>query len=408
MHLPLASLLPLVGLFLEVAADLTVLGVGSKDKIPNSYIVVLKPSTNQTQVQEHTQHITTYHTSQSLRRRAGTAGIRGQFDIQGTGPGFKGYTVQCDSGTLKEILRSPEVQYVEQEGVTRVQITQKSSTWGLSRISWKTLPNPPYSYRYLDSWGGRGVTVYVVDTGVRITHKELEARASWGYNAVPKSPNADNHGHGTHVAGTVGGKTYGVAKYAWIKAVKVIGDDGKGQDSYTLAGLDYISKNAKPGKSVVNMSIGGSKSQAVNDAITALYRKGIVVVAAAGNENEDAGLSSPASATNAITVAAIDDTDTRADFSNYGRVVDVFAPGVNVLSLGIDSDTATKYDNGTSMAAPHVAGLAAYYISSNSYSYQDPRTVPRSIYERILSTAQNGIVKKAGPGTPNRVVYNGW
>ncbi|KAK6496168.1 Basic amino-acid permease [Arthrobotrys musiformis] len=396
--LPLASLLPLAGLFLQAAADLTVLGAGGKDKIPNSYIVVLKPSTNQAQIQEHTQKISNYHTRRSLHERGVTTGIRGQFGIQS----FKGYTVECDRGTLDQILSSPEVQYVEQESKTTVKVTQKQSTWGLARLSWKTLPKQPYSYRYQNTWGGRGTTVYVVDTGVRVTHKEFEKRASWGYNAVPGSANADNHGHGTHVAGTAAGKTYGVAKYARIVAVKVIGDDGTGQDSYTLAGLDYISKVAKPGKSVVNMSIGGPKSEAVNAAVQALYKKGILVVAAAGNENENAGLSSPASAPSAITVGATDDSDTRASFSNFGSIVDIFAPGVNILSASYVSDTAVRYDNGTSMASPHVAGLAAYFISSRS-TYQSPLI----IHNLLISTSQRGLVKSPGP-TPNRLAYNGW
>ncbi|KAF3205588.1 hypothetical protein TWF192_001981 [Orbilia oligospora] len=399
MHfIPLASILPLAGLILQVAADLTVLGAGSKDKIPNSYIVVLKPSTNQVQVQEHTQRISNYHTRRSLQERGVTTGIRGQFDIQSV----KGYTVECDHGTLSQILSSPEVQYVEQEGKTKVQVTQKPSTWGISRISWKTLPKAPYSYRYQNTWGGRGTTIYIVDSGVRVSHKEFESRATWGYNAVPDSPNADNHGHGTHVAGTAAGKTYGVAKYARIVAVKVVGDDGTGQDSYTLAGLNYISKVAKPGKSVINMSIGGPKSEAVNAAIEALYKKGIVVVVAAGNENENASLSSPASARSAITVGATDETDTRASFSNFGSVVDIFAPGVNILSADIISDTAARLDNGTSMASPHVAGLAAYFISS--------RTTPQSplnIHSLFITYSQKGLVKSPGP-SPNRLAYNGW
>ncbi|KAF3937148.1 Oryzin [Dactylella cylindrospora] len=249
----LVSLLTLAGLVLQVAADLSVLGAGGRDKIPNSYIVVLKSSTNQTQVQEHTQRITGYHSRRSIRERDNTVGIKSHFGIESTG--FKGYAVECDGRTLSQILRSPEVAYVEQEGKTKVQYTQRPSTWGLARISHKDLPWP-YVYRYQGTWAGKGTTVYILDTGVRVSHKEFEGRAKHGYNAVG-GYNADRYGHGTHVAGTVAGKTYGVAKKANIVAVKVLNDEGNGRDSQTIAGLNYVE---------------------------ALYKKGIIVVVAAGND----------------------------------------------------------------------------------------------------------------------------
>ncbi|KAK6332676.1 hypothetical protein TWF730_004336 [Orbilia blumenaviensis] len=405
MHfVPISSLLPLVGLFLQASAQLTVLGAGGKDTIPNSYIVVLKPSANRTQVQEHTHRINTYHRARSLEERAGTTGIGGEFSIDsvGSGPTFQGYSVHCDARTLQEILHSSEVQYVEQEGKTSVDLTQKPSTWGLARISWKSLPWP-YSYRYNSKWAGRGTTVYVVDTGVRVTHKQFERRARFGYNAVPGTKNNDKFGHGTHVAGTVAGKTYGVAKLANIVAVKVLNDKGEGTNGYTIKGLNWIGRNAKRYKSVVNMSLGGGRSKAVNDAVEALYRKGIVVVVSAGNKGLLASNYSPASAPNAITVGATDDWDWKAYFSNYGTSVDVFAPGVNVLSAWGTSDTATKYEDGTSMAAPHVAGLAAYFISSKTTNQS-----PLTIRNRIVNTSLKGKIWYPGTGSPNRLAYNGW
>lgn len=406
MHLiSLSSLLPLAGLILQAAAEpRTVLGAGVKDKIPNSYIVVLKPNTNQTQIQEHTHRITNYHAARSLEERGTTTGIRSHFSIDSVGPSFKGYNVECDGRTLREILSSPEVDYVEQEGKNSAQVTQQGSTWGLSRISWKiwNLPLRP-SYRYQATWAGRGTTVYVVDTGVRTTHREFEGRAVFGYNAIRTRYNTDRNGHGTHVAGTVAGKTYGVAKQARIVSVKVLDDEGNGRDSISIDGLNWIGRRAKAGKSVVNMSLGGPRSKSLNDAVEALYRKGIIVVVSAGNKGLLANNYSPASAPNAITVGAIDDWNYRAYFSNYGSRVDIFAPGVDILSAWWTSDTATRYLDGTSQAAPHVAGLAAYFISSKT-SYQSPLT----IYNRLIATSQKNTIWSVGAGSPNRLAYNGF
>ncbi|KAF3170316.1 hypothetical protein TWF225_010440 [Orbilia oligospora] len=403
MHLlSLATLLPLVGFFLQASADLQLLNANSKQRSPNSYIVVLKPSTNRTQAEEHTHRITTYHRARSLDERAGTTGIGGSFNIDGTGPSFKGYNVHCDGRTLREILRSPEVQYVEADTKTKSDLIQSGSTWGLARISWRRLPKT-YSYRYASAWNGIGITAYVVDSGVRITHQQFEGRARWGYNAVPRSSNTDKFGHGTHVAGTIAGKTYGVAKKAKIVAVKALDDKGDGFHSYTIACLNWIGRNAKAGKSVVNISLGGEKSKAVNDAVEALYKKGIVVVVSAGNKNNFASLYSPASAPNAITVAASTSGDERAKFSNYGTSVDIFAPGQNVLSAWYTSNTALKYRDGTSMAAPHVAGIAAYLLSSK-VSYQSPLT----IRNRIVTLSRKGYISKAGTGTVNRLAWNGY
>ncbi|KAK6529077.1 subtilisin-like serine protease [Orbilia ellipsospora] len=396
------SLFALSGLFLQVTARLSVLGHGEKGKIPNSYIVVFYPSVNDTQIQEHTHHISTYHARRDLQKRGATAGIRDHFNLEHNGPGFKGYTVECDSQTLNQILSSPDVKYVEQEGTVTKQVTQKSSTWNLARISWKSLPSA-WSYRYQATWAGKGTTIYVVDTGVRTTHKEFENRATWGYNAIAGTPNSDQNGHGTHVAGIAAGKTYGVAKLARIVAVKVLDLNANGKVSYTLAGLNYVSKVAKPGKSVVNMSLGGARSQSLNDAVEALYKKGIIVVVAAGNDGDVASAYSPASAKDAITVGATDYTDTMAYFSNYGFYIDLLAPGVSVISSWSTSDTASKYEDGTSMASPHVAGLAAYLLSSTT-AIQSPLT----IYNKLVSLSLKNIVDFVPSGTANRLAYNGF
>ncbi|KAF3924646.1 Oryzin [Arthrobotrys entomopaga] len=335
-----ASLIALACLFLEVTARLTVLGHGEKGKIPNSYIVVFHPTVNETQMNEHTHHIGHYHAHRKLEVRGKTAGIHNHFNMEHKGPGFKGYMVECDPQTLDQILRSPE---------------------------------------------------------------EFEKRASWGYNAVAGSPNSDQNGHGTHVAGIAAGKNFGVAKLAKIVAVKVLDANGNGKVSYTLAGLNYVSGVAKSGKSVINMSLGGARSQSLNDAVEALYKKGIIVVVAAGNDADVASAYSPASAKDAITVGATDIGDGLADFSNYGFYIDILAPGVDILSSWATSNTATNTQDGTSMAAPHVAGLAAYLLSSTTVTQS-----PLTIYNKLISLSLKNVIGFVPSGTANQFAYNGF
>jgi oryzin len=233
----------------------------------------------------------------------------------------------------------------------RAPLMQLNAPWGLGRISHRT---PSYSDYYWDSTSGQNVRVYVVDSGIQTSHAEFEGRAVWGANLVAGSADVDENGHGTHVAGTVGGKTFGVARKATLVAVKVLKADGSGSYSDIIAGIEWAVSNATAlgivNKSVINMSVGGLVSPALNNAVKQATDAGITFVVAAGNSNRDAIAYSPASAPSAITVGASDGTDQRAWFSNWGLSVDLFAPGVAVLSSVIgSSNTGTAYYTGTSM-----------------------------------------------------------
>ena len=212
--------------------------------------------------------------------------------------------------------------------------------------------------------------------------------------------NTDGNGHGTHCAGTVAGSTYGVAKAAKLVAVKVLGADGGGTTSGVISGIQWVGTNA-PAKSVLSMSLGGGASSALNTAVRNTIAKGVTVVVAAGNDGANAANYSPASEPLAITVGAIDINDNRASFSNYGSVVDIFAPGVNVLSSWIGSNSATNTISGTSMACPHVAGLAAYLIALEGLS------TPAAVQSRIKALGTSGKVISPGSGSPNLIAYNG-
>ncbi|KAL6406033.1 hypothetical protein AUP68_10594 [Ilyonectria robusta] len=244
---------------------------------------------------------------------------------------------------------------------------------------------------------------YIIDTGIRTTHVEFEGRAVWGANFIAGSRNTDEHGHGTHVAGTVAGKTYGVAKRATVVAVKVLDQNGSGTMSGVILGLSWAVNNAKARgiakKAVVNMSLGGSFAASLNAAVKAATDAGLTVVVSAGNSNANSALYSPASAPSAITVGAVEGTNYRAWFSNFGSLVDIFAPGVSTLSAYHLSNTGSRYLAGTSMASPHVAGLAAYFIAKEILSGSI------AVTNRILGAAVSGVVGDP-QGSWDRVAYN--
>jgi cerevisin len=257
---------------------------------------------------------------------------------------------------------------------------QRSAPWGLARISHRPrLTFGTFSRYDYDNKGGEGVTVYIIDTGINVVHKEFEGRATWG-KTIPQDQDIDANGHGTHCAGTIGSRKYGVAKAAQLVAVKVLGSNGSGTMSDVVGGVLWAATRAKEameaakaefaatGKtnhkgSVANMSLGGGKSQALDDAVNRAVDSGMHFAVAAGNDNKDACAYSPAAAEKAVTVGASTLGDDRAYFSNYGKCVDVFAPGLNVLSTYIGSETATTTMSGTSMASPHTAGMLAYLLS---------------------------------------------
>ncbi|KXN84282.1 hypothetical protein AN958_12788 [Leucoagaricus sp. SymC.cos] len=291
------------------------------------------------------------------------AGVTHTWD--GTLNGFAG---QFDEETVDSLRSNPDVETITEDGVMHTFVTQANAPWGLSRLSSSTkLRNQDtsaltFSYTY-DASAGSGVDIYIVDTGVFTAHSQFGGRASWGATFGGYA-DADGNGHGTHCAGTAAGSQFGVAKSANIIAVKVLSDAGSGAVSDIVSGLNFVTSQASfTGRpSIVSMSLGGSASTSLDNAVASLTSAGIHVAVAAGNDNSNAGNTSPARAPSAVTVGASTIADARASFSNFGSVVDVFAPGQNVISAWIGSTTATNNISGTSMATPHIAGLIAYLI----------------------------------------------
>lgn len=313
---------------------------------------------------------------------------------------LKGFAIYLPdvAGTafVEAMKKNPKVVSVENDTIMKVDATTQSNPdWGLDRIDQKNLPLDS-AYSYLQT--GSGTTAYIVDTGILSTHQQFSGRVLSGYTAISDGNGInDCHGHGTHVAGTVGGSTYGVAKNVSLVPIRILGCDGSGASSNVIAGLDWILKNGKK-PAVVNMSLGGEANASLDSAVENLFNNGYVMVVAAGNSNTDACSTSPARVSKAITVAATDSTDTRASYSNYGSCVDIFAPGSQINSSWIGSNTATKVLNGTSMATPHVVGVVAEMLQST------PTTTPQTISTNLLNQASSNVVKNPS-GSPNRLLY---
>ncbi|CAN5583009.1 S8 family peptidase [soil metagenome] len=310
---------------------------------------------------------------------------------------IRGGVFELDGEEAAALRKDPRVAYVERDG--RVSIsdfhttaTQAVAPWGLDRLDQSSLP---LSKTYESPDGGAAVNAYVIDTGVLKTHTEFQGRASFGYDFVDNDNDAtDCNGHGTHVAGTIAGATYGVAKNANIIAVRVLDCNGSGSFSGVVQGIEWVTAH-HTGPSVANMSLGGGVSQAIDDAVAASIQSGVTYVVAAGNENQNACNSSPSRVPAAITVGATTNTDARASFSNFGSCVDVFAPGQDITSSWFTSATATNTISGTSMASPHVAGVAALYLA------QHPSALPAEVSSKIATNALSGKISNAGTGSPN-------
>jgi aqualysin 1 len=328
----------------------------------------------------------------SPRSVAAVAGVNPHFVYTAA---LNGFSAQLNAGQLNALQHNPNVAYLEQDLVATASTTQSGATWGLDRIDQRDLPlNGTYTYTPT----GAGVRAYIVDTGILTSHTQFGGRASVGYDAVGGS-GQDCNGHGTHVAGTVGGATYGVAKGVTLIAVRVLDCSGNGTNSGVIAGMDWVTSN-RVLPAVANMSLGGGFSQAINDAVTRMTNAGVSLAVAAGNENQNACNTSPASAAAAITVGATTSSDARASFSNYGTCLDVFAPGNSITSSWYTSTTATNTISGTSMASPHVAGVAALYLQGN------PSASAATVANAIISTSTTGKVTSPGTGSPNRLLFS--
>ncbi|KAI8623760.1 protease [Xylariaceae sp. FL1651] len=380
----------------------------AKNVVPNSYIVVYNNTFASSDIDAQESAIRTTVQRRNLRKRGATGQLLStRIRSFSMANGWRATALESDDVMAAQINAMDMVSYVEANQYVQasVLLAQANAPPGLVRLSHTRANATGYVF---DSSAGAGITAYVVDTGIRTTHEEFQGRAVMAFNAVDGSANTDENGHGSHVSGTIGGATFGVAKNVQLMGVKVLGADGGGTNADVLDGLNFVEtdvtqKNLK-GKAVMNMSLGGGLSNAINNAIEGLVAAGVVPVVAAGNSAEDASTTSPASSPDAITVGAMDaTTDERASFSNFGQVVDIYAPGVDVLSVGIKSDTDTQTLSGTSMASPHVAGLAAYLMSLEGLT--DATAVSNRMKQ--LGDATGATVQNNVKGTTSTIANNG-
>ncbi|KAF4232221.1 hypothetical protein CNMCM6805_010057 [Aspergillus fumigatiaffinis] len=390
------------------------------DIVPNSYIVVLKPNFSEEDVNSHIDAICKSEPNQEI------AGVSQKINLEsfsfrpsntinttalGATPSvLRGYTGTFSPSVLQTIKNSPEVDHVEPNKYFHIQdaVDKPTPSWGLSRISHRGPYNPGNNrYIYDSDETGAGVTVYIIDTGIKTDHKEFEtangSRAVWGKTIPTGASDSDNQGHGTHVAGTIAGETCGVAKDAKVVAVKVFPDHSGSTDTHTIIkGMEWAVNDAQSRhdldikKTVMNMSLGGGYSQVMDRAVDATVQAGMVVVVAAGNSGQDADLFSPARSPHALTVGAIDETDAMPWWSNWGQILDFNAPGVNIVSCGINNKNETKALSGTSM------GLAACLRQNPKYSDF------HSLAYELRLRAEGGCKPYTGHevGTPNLAAVN--
>lgn len=350
--------------------------------VPGSYIVVLKSSLSNSEIQ----------IADLILKYI----FKTEFQYNNA---IKGFASQLTDNQVTALAKDLRIAYIEQDQYVQIVTTQTNATWGLDRIDQRTLPlNAQYTY----TENGAGVDAYVIDTGIRKGHSDFGGRAVTGYDAITLNGSAeDANGHGTHVAGTIGGTTWGVAKNVRLIAVRVLNSSGSGTIAQVVAGIDWVTANHTTNPAVANMSLGGSKSDALDTAVKNSIADGVVYCVAAGNETSDASTRSPAGVTEAITVGATDSQDAFATFSNYGSVVDISAPGVSIKSAWYTSNTATNTISGTSMATPHVAGAVALYLQSN------PAATPAEVSSAITANATNSVITGLPSGTVNKLLHSG-
>jgi aqualysin 1 len=311
---------------------------------------------------------------------------------------IRGFSAFMSDEDAQAIAAEPSVAFVEEDSIMETNITQTNATWGLDRTDQRDRPlNATYSYTST----GSTVTAYVIDTGIRRTHSQFGGRAVHGFTAINDGRGStDCNGHGTHVAGTIGGSRYGIAKSVRLVAVRVLSCSGSGSTSGVIAGVNYVSSNhIGSNPAVANMSLGGGVSSALDSAVNNSINDGVTYAIAAGNSNANASNFSPARVGAAITVGSSTSTDARSSFSNFGSVVDIFAPGSSITSAWSTSDTATRTISGTSMATPHVAGVAARYLQTN------PGASPATVRNAIVADSTTGRLTGLPTGTANRLLF---
>ncbi|HEV2861061.1 MAG TPA: S8 family serine peptidase [Pyrinomonadaceae bacterium] len=354
-------------------------------KVPNQFIVVLNDDV--ADVEQEADRLVVNHGgsrhNQKTYRRA-----------------LKGFTIWTSDAAARKIAEDPAVAFVEEDQTVTLSADQTGATWGLDRIDQRDLPlNSTYTY---DATGA-GVKAYIIDTGIRASHAEFAGRVAPGFTAIQDgNGSVDCNGHGTHVAGTVGGSTYGVAKGVTLVPVRVLDCSGNGTNSGVIAGVDWVTSDHQAGQpAVANMSLGGGASSALDTAVNNSINDGVTYAVAAGNDyGQNACNYSPARVAGAITVGSTTASDSRSSFSNVGTCLDLFAPGSSITSAWYTSDTATNTISGTSMATPHVAGVAALYLQAN------PAASPAAVSTAVRDNATPNKVTSAGTGSPNRLLYS--
>ncbi|MFF3722983.1 S8 family serine peptidase [Streptomyces erythrochromogenes] len=357
-------------------AEGTVHGLGAPGAVDGSFVIILDASANK----------------EDLAKKYGGK-LERAYGSKVNGFSASGLTEK----EAKRLAADPAVGTVVQNKRFTINETQeKPPSWGLDRID-QAATAGDQKYTYPDG-GGEGVTAYVIDTGVRTTHKDFGGRATSGFDAIDNDETADDgNGHGTHVAGTIAGTSHGVAKKAKVVAVRVLDDNGSGTTEQVVAGIDWVTQNHS-GPSVANMSLGGGADEALDAAVKRAIDAGVSFAVAAGNESSDAGQGSPSRVPEALTVASSTEDDQQSDFSNFGSVVDLYAPGSEITSAWNDSDTGVKTISGTSMASPHVAGAAALYLAAN------PSATPADTAAALTGAATKGAIKNPSSGTANKLL----
>ncbi|KAL1887873.1 proteinase B [Sporothrix stenoceras] len=432
-----------------------ILSSANAEEVPGAYIIKFKDHVDEKAAEDHHSWVKNIHDTWvktfpenkderilELRKRGFGLSLadevfKGLKHTYKIGSGFVGYAGHFDDSVIEQVRRHPDVEYIHRDTVVHtmkyqeIEVTkscspetEKGAPWGLARVSHRKSLNFGTFNKYLYAEeGGEGVDAYVIDTGTNVNHVDFDGRAHWGKTIPQGDEDVDGNGHGTHCSGTIAGKKYGVAKKANVYAVKVLKSNGSGTMSDVIAGVEFAAQRhieqvaaAKKGKrkgfkgSVANMSLGGGKTTPLDAAVNAAVNAGLHFAVAAGNDNADACNYSPAAAANAVTVGASAIDDSRAYFSNYGKCTDVFAPGLNIQSTWIGSNTAINTISGTSMASPHVCGLLAYYLSlqpDTDSEYSVAPITPAKLKSNLLAVSTVGTLTDIPADTPNLLIWNG-